>query len=158
MNPQDAGLLSQLRDIHGAPEAPWWPPAPGWWILAGIAILVLFMILRRIRAAYRIRQRKNRLLGLLDTMGGDVDPGTNPQAYVSSLNRILKIVAIRAFPGEHCAALQGDSWTRFVGEKLAENADAAHLAVLSSGPYEPVPAFDAAALDCLARDWIRKYG
>ena len=38
MNPE---LLAQLRDIHAAPELPWWPPASGWWALALMLLVVL---------------------------------------------------------------------------------------------------------------------
>ncbi len=158
MNPQDTSLLSQLRDIHSAPAAPWWPPAPGWWILAAIALLVLFLLLRRALVAYRLRQRKNRLFIFLNVLEHSIDPGTRPQNYLSSINRILKIVAIRAFPGEHCASMQGDAWARFLQARLEKSADSGQLAVLSRGPYQPLPDFDPAVLNSLARDWIRKYG
>ena len=39
MNPQDP--LSQLRDIHLPDTGGFWPPAPGWWLLALIALAAL---------------------------------------------------------------------------------------------------------------------
>jgi hypothetical protein len=40
-------LLSvPLRDIHGIDAVPWWPPAPGWWLLAGGCVLLIFLGVR----------------------------------------------------------------------------------------------------------------
>jgi hypothetical protein len=36
----------QLRDIHGPDPVSWWPPAPGWWLLALGTILCLWLLWR----------------------------------------------------------------------------------------------------------------
>lgn len=47
MTTPSADPLSQLRDIH-TPEAIsyWWPLAPGWWILAVIIMVLIFLLTR----------------------------------------------------------------------------------------------------------------
>jgi len=38
MNPDP---LAPLRPLHLPDQIGWWPPAPGWWLLAGVAAVVL---------------------------------------------------------------------------------------------------------------------
>lgn len=64
--PQDP--LSQLRDIHLPDPVSWWPPAPGWWILAIIVLTTLFflsrwLIKRRANNCYR-REAIQQLNGI----------------------------------------------------------------------------------------------
>ena len=49
MNPNDAAQLA-LRDIHLPGLIAWWPPAPGWWLVAALALagLVAFASLRAV--------------------------------------------------------------------------------------------------------------
>ena len=35
--------VQQIRDIHGFAGVPWWPPGPGWWVLAGGLILLALL-------------------------------------------------------------------------------------------------------------------
>ena len=51
MNPD---LLSQLRDIHAAAPVSWWPPAPGWWVLALLVLVLLVWAGRRMLARFRV--------------------------------------------------------------------------------------------------------
>ena len=158
MNPQGGDLLSQLRDIHGAPDAPWWPPAPGWWLLAVVLLLALFFLIRHALNRYHVRKRRLKLTRFIDQVESGVNPETAPQEFLSSLNRVFKIVAMRAFPDSHCALLQGDDWVSFVRAQLTGEDDDGELAVLAQGPYQPVPEFDAGSLTRLARQWVARYG
>lgn len=155
MNPD---LLSQLRDIHAAPPVPWWPPAPGWWLLALLILILLTWLGRSVLARIRVHQRRKQMLGWIDHLNTTIDPRRDPQAWLSTLNRIFKLVALRAFPGQHCAALAGSDWAEFLIAKMENAQSAESLAVLASGPYDPAPQFDPATMSALARVWIRQHG
>jgi hypothetical protein len=151
-------LLSQLRDIHSAPPLGWWPPAPGWWVIALLVLVVLAWTGRRLLAAYRVRMRRKQMLVWVDHLNESINPQREPQAYLSTLNRIFKLVALRAFPDQHCAALAGQDWTNFLRGKMKLSKSSDSLSVLASGPYDPAPQFDPVILSELTRNWIRQHG
>ena len=158
MNPDTAQLLEQLRDIHGAPPAPWWPPAPGWWLLAALVLVLVLWLGRRLLDARRLRQRRQRLLDYLELLPRTLDPQTQPQAFLAAVNGLLKLAAMRAFPGAACATLKGAEWVAFLASHL-EPADARPgFEVLAEGPYMPEPRFDSAVLCAAARKWLKRHG
>lgn len=158
MNPQDSDLLARLRDIHAAADASWWPPAPGWWMLAVLLIVALLLLIRHAMQRLRTQRRRARLIYFVDHVVKDVDYLKAPQEYLSSLNRVFKIVAMRAFPERNCAFMQGCEWTEFLQFNLAGADSTDELAALAEGPYQPVPAFHAQTLASMARQWIRQHG
>ena len=155
MNPD---LLSQLRDIHTAAPEPWWPPAPGWWVLALLLLFFLGWLARRLLARYRVRQRRRQMLGWVDHLNENINPQRDPQAYLSTLNRIFKLVALRAFPDRQCAAMAGQEWVNFLLENMEKSPAAESLIVFATGPYEPSPSFDPVLLSKLTRAWIKRHG
>lgn len=155
MNPD---LLSQLRDIHAAAPVPWWPPAPGWWVLALLVLVLLVWLGRRLLARFRVYQRRKQMLGWVEHLNANIDPRRDPQAYLSTLNRIFKLVAMRAFPNHQCAALNGQDWVNFLVENMAKSPSAESLGVLATGPYDPAPEFDPQLMSELTRNWIRQHG
>lgn len=155
MNPD---LLSQLRDIHTAAPVPWWPPAPGWWVLALLLLFFLGWLGRRLLARYRVRQRRKQMLGWIDHLNENINPQRDPQAYLSTLNRIFKLVALRAFPDRQCAAMAGQEWVNFLIENMEQSPAAESLEVLAAGPYDPSPNFDPELMSELTRAWIKRHG
>ena len=155
MNPD---VLAQLKDIHTAAPLPWWPPAPGWWIVALLGLVLLVWVARRLMARYRVHQRRIQMLGWVDHLNTSIDPIKQPQHYLSTVNRVFKVVALRAFPDQQCALMAGNEWADFVRRNLKTNQPDTILSVLSSGPYEPSPQFEPEAISELARAWIKQHG
>jgi hypothetical protein len=158
MNPEAAELLSQLRDIHAAPAVPWWPPAPGWWVLALLLAIGLILLGKRLVRLHRRHQRRRRLAGYVGAVEAGIDPAASPQEFLSAINRIFKLVAIEAFPDSRCTRMQGRDWTRFLQQHLATQPGAEQLEVLASGPYQPVSRFDHGVILRLARQWVERHG
>ncbi|MBT8059624.1 MAG: DUF4381 domain-containing protein [Gammaproteobacteria bacterium] len=151
-------LLAQLKDIHAAGDPGWWPPAPGWWVLALLILLLLawlgMLALRRLSV---VRRRK-AWLRTLDELKHQHDPAQQPQEYLAALNRLFRAVSLRAFPGTDCVRLEGRAWVDFLASLVPDNVDRGCLGALAEGPYRAAPAFDADRLEAAARSWVRRYG
>ena len=150
--------LAQLADIHAAAEPGLWPPAPGWWLLALIALVILYRLARSAARRMAVRRRRQEWLKALADLREQHDPAANPHEYLAALNRLFRAVALRAFPDTGCARLEGEAWVAFIEGLLPEDAPSGPLAALAKGPYEPVPAFDPEALAALAAAWVKRYG
>ena len=150
--------LAQLADIHGAAEPQWWPPAPGWWLLAGIVLVGLLVLARRFALRLAERRRRRTWLDELEALRERHDPAQAPHEYLAALNRLFRAVALRAFPGTACARLEGEEWVAFLSDRMPEEETLEPLQALARGPYEAVPAFDDAALQRLAADWVKRHG
>ena len=127
-------------------------------MLAAILLAGLLLILRLLARRWAIRRRRARLLTVLEYIHNQYDPADSASEYLSQLNRFFRVVAIRAFPGTASSRLQGPAWVEFLRSLLPDGPAASSLAALESGPYQPHPEFDAAALHALAREWVKRYG
>lgn len=157
MNP----ALSQLRDIHLPAPISWWPPAPGWWLLAVLVVAILFGL----HALYRRRQRNNwcrsALTELTRLRQQYQSQPSSPQIIVSELSVLLRRVAISCFPREEVAMLSGDKWLAFLdlsmGNGTSFQSDQGRL--LTVAPYVSDATIAPAALLALftlCEKWITK--
>lgn len=158
MNTDSSALLAQLQDIHSAGHPGWWPPAPGWWVLSFLLLLLFAFLFRKLLDGLSVRRRRAAWIRALDELNQEHNPEQQPHEYLASLNRLFRAVAVKAFPGTACARLQGEQWVDFIASLMPDNADSADLSALVSGPYEPAPHFDASALNDSAKTWVKLYG
>jgi len=158
MQADTSQLLEQLQDIHGAGDPSWWPPAPGWWVLAVLLLAVLVVAGRILSRALQTRRRRRLYLAEVERLQREFDPERNPRDYLAGLNRLFRVVAMKAFPDTACASMQGEDWVTFLRSLLPGAADTSSLTALAHGPYEAAPSFDRDALLEHARTWVRLYG
>lgn len=131
-----------LRDIHAPPPPPFWPPAPGWWlVLAGLVLIAGLIGWWR----WRRYRRRCRVLAAFDAALTAAD---TPAGQVAALSGLLRRAARLRWP--HTATLPTAAWREWLAGQPVPSApplDAAQLALLVDGGFRPeVASADAAAL------------
>ena len=104
MNP-DPASLDNLRDIVELPPVPWWPPAPGWWVLLTMAVVATFVVAWRVWAARRAAAYRRAALRELESA-----------TSVATIAEILKRTALVAYPRTDVASLSGSAWSQWLAE------------------------------------------
>jgi len=127
-------------------------------VLAIIVLLLFGFATRAVAGRVKAHRRRKEWIHALDKLNRENDPERQPHEYLAGLNRLFRAVALKAFPGTVCARLKGDEWVAFVASLMPEQTAGDCLLALASGPYEPLPEFDARALDESARIWVKLYG
>ena len=143
MNP-DPASLQNLRDIVSPPPVPWWPLAPGWWlVLMLLGLLLAVMALRGWRRwrAHAYRRDALRALREADSL--------------ASVAEILKRAALMAASRSRVASLSGSAWVQWLAETGGRTVPPAARQALSSGIYDESAVANASELTAFAAHWIR---
>ncbi|HEX5961705.1 MAG TPA: DUF4381 domain-containing protein [Rhodanobacteraceae bacterium] len=140
-----------LRDIH-LPPAGWWPPAPGWWLLAGIAVLIAALVLaglywRKRRGPLRAALCEIETLAAVHARDGDA------QRVVDGVSRLMRRVARRVEPG--VAACSGEAWIAFVHRHARDDETRDVLDHLARVRFSAQSVVDVVALIAALRAWCR---
>ena len=137
-----------LRDIHLPGAVSFWPPAPGWWILAALIITstligwFLYQRNRRLKlSATRLaREELGKIIARYET---DKDPLN----LLMQLSILLRRLSISLFPRIEVASLTGQAWLEFLDRKAALNSFTnGEGKLLCEAPYRPAVTADEAAL------------
>ncbi|ALS97894.1 DUF4381 domain-containing protein [Lacimicrobium alkaliphilum] len=150
----NASPLEQLKDIHLPEPVSWWPPAPGWWILALLCLGLIVITVRWLIKRYRYRAAMRQALSELEQISeADKD-------WPQQLNSLLKRLTLSYFPRAQSAALHQQQWLEFLGARLPEKKRASFMQqyrpLLDTLYQDKSPNLDSAACKALVRDWIHK--
>jgi len=154
-------LLEQLADIHLPMAVSYWPPAPGWWLLALLLLVAGFLLTRRYLRYITQQRICQHALAELDrcyqefARSQGVDANENTLRYVNAFNSVLRRVALVHFPQSNVASLDGSDWVDFIREKGDSsqlNEDLA--AALSYGRFQAKLEVDVNAMNSLGLAWI----
>ncbi len=128
-----------LRDIHGPDPVAWWPPAPGWWLLA-LALAALLWLAWRYRPQIRIAIRSPwrwdaaRRLRDLRRRARHQDLKTTAQEF----SELVRRIGIARYGRSACAGLAGENWLLWLQEHDRSGFPWAERGrLLLEAPYAP---------------------
>jgi hypothetical protein len=122
-----------LRDIHLPPEPSWWPPALGWWMLAGLFLLGSIAAIWLWRKYRREHQQRRQVLLEVDRLVTQHRRDGDQVALASGLHRLLRRVA----------------------RKPVDAITLDRLLALDQQIYRPPSSFDHVATVTAVRQWLR---
>jgi hypothetical protein len=144
----------ELRDIHLPIEISWWPPAIGWWVVAGLITLGVMLALW-LWQRHQWRKNYRHACRRLDAIDTQFRRDGDASQLLQSLSILLRQAALHWFPCDHCANLTGDDWLHFLdisgdNKQFSQGAGQA----LFAQPYSNQPVVDSEALLRLTREWL----
>ncbi len=149
--------LAGLRDIHLPPSVSFWPPAPGWWVLAGLVVLLLVVLVmlelrRRQTLGYRAMQE-------LNTIAQDQARYVDARAVAAASAVLMRRILLSRAGRTEAASLTGEGWLGFLAEGKGGIAPEVS-GFIAAAPYLPpgAPGGDAVSREVVVaavRRWIR---
>jgi hypothetical protein len=164
MNPTDVSSLP-LRDIHLPGPIGWWPPAPGWWVLAALVVAALALYALRY---YRQRHRRAALRTLKHVREA-LEQGAEPVACLQNVSTVLRRFAMTtaaslrdraALAGTEpdVPGLIGEPWLEYLDSRWQRNAFVSGPGrALLEAPYarpRSIERAEALTLTTLCADWL----
>ena len=148
-----------LRDIHLPAPITWWPPAPGWLIVAGLLALVACASLIAWRRHVRLRAQRAALREL-DRIIAHYTVSGDRHTCARSLSRLARRITL-VYAGRKATAATGLEWLAVI-QNLGSDEDvtASLIRILQTAPYsktaaEQLPATDYRAAADAMRTWLR---
>lgn len=145
MNP-DPASLANLRDIVEPPPVPWWPLAPGWWLLLMMVGLIVALVAIRQYRCWRANAYRRAALRELEGID-----------QLSAIAEILKRVALVAYPRAQVASLTGTAWVNWLAETGGRPVPSTVSQALEVGAYTQHARTDVRELVTFAGEWVRSH-
>ena len=144
-----------LRDIHLPDPVSWWPPAPGWWVLVLLCLILTGWLYHRYRRSQARRILRHSMEHEWRTLQDRFDQHRDPQLLVQDLSVFLRRVAMSVTERNAVAGQTGSEWLlqldELAGTRLFDSATGRQLL---TAPYQPATEIDAGELLAISRQWL----
>ncbi|MDH4049823.1 MAG: DUF4381 domain-containing protein [Gammaproteobacteria bacterium] len=107
-----------LRDLHLPEAIGWWPLAPGWWILIGLAIAGVVYLLRRAFLHWRASRPRRIALRELKKVELEYRRGIDTVSLSKKLSQLLRRAMLAYAPRDEVAGLTGQSWLAWLDQGM----------------------------------------
>ena len=107
-----------IRDLHLPEAIGWWPLAPGWWIVIGLAAVALLFLMRRALIARRRSSARRYALKKLKQHCDDYAKNGNAVELGTQLSELVRRTMLAYAPRGEVAGLTGDAWLEWLDADL----------------------------------------
>lgn len=147
--------LKDLRDIHLPPPISHWPPAPGWFFLAGLILAVAgYVSYRLLKHWHQTRAKRFALKQLIHLEERYHNQGS-VQIITEELSILVRRTALAAFPRKEVASLEGNAWLQFLDKTGNTNLFSSGPGrILSTAPYQRKINPDIKSVFDVVKHWI----
>ncbi len=115
----DPASLQNLNDIVMPQAVGWWPPAPGWYVLIALFLLLLAWYGYKESRRWISNRYRRVALGELKQLELELVGETRPDVFVfGQIPQLLKRTALAAYPRGEVASLTGSGWHSFLNSKV----------------------------------------
>lgn len=118
MNPEEI----PLRDLHLPETISWWPPAPGWWVLIGLAACALGYLALLAWRRFRDNAPRRKALARLRYLKAEYSWTGDAVELAARLSELLRRAMLAYAPRDEVAGLTGPSWLAWLDRGLPEKA------------------------------------
>ena len=127
MNPEEI----PIRDLHLPTLTGWWPLAPGWWLLIGLALCGLGYLGWRVFKTFRRNAPRRRALSQLRVLQAEYAGNGDALSLGIGLSELLRRAMLACAPRDEVAGLTGTSWLEWLDQGLADK-------VFTDGPGQTI--------------------
>lgn len=139
--------LDRMHDIVVPQPIPWWPPAPGWYVVFAVLLCVAMFLAYRVWSRWRENAYRREALRELAGATG-----------VSAISELLRRTALVVAPRPVVAAQVGSSWPQWLEHGAPVAMSERVRRQLERGPYDPSDsAGDVGDLKQYAAEWIKRH-
>lgn len=149
--------LAQLKDIHLPQAIDWWPPAPGWWLLAAMLLAFICGTLWWIWRRYQAKAYRREATSQLQQIRLRFQQQQDTLQLLSELSVLLKRTSITRYGRDRVAGLVGKEWLQFLDQTGSTQAfTQGDGNALVNQRYRPAPEVDGNELIQIVQNWLNK--
>lgn len=148
-------LKAQMADIILPPPVPAWPPAWGWWILAGVMVAALIALI----VIWKQHQRKNRYRKAAIAALNQANPN-NLHDQVQSILTLTKACVLSAQPSlrDKVAAMPAEPWLAWLNARVKSPVFCEQeCKLIAEFAYRPSDQAPSAKLSKATERWLRTH-
>jgi hypothetical protein len=105
-----------LRDIIAPLDQGWWPPAPGWWLVAVIVVYLVWLLTRALVKYFTYEFTALRKAALNELASLQQQTALSDHQFAEQVSALLKRVAVVRYSEHQPALLSGKAWLAFLDQ------------------------------------------